>query len=255
MSTGERSRERIRTDADPADLRRRRRCRRTPRGPCPPHAGADLAHGRRRVRRPGLLQVRELPAHGRLQVPRRLQRAVALRPAPARGRRRRVLVRQPCAGDRAVGAPARHAGDDRDAARRARLEDRGDARLRRRRRDLRPLPRGPRGDRAAPRRGARHDLDPALRPRRRDRRPGHRGQGAVRRDRSARRALRLPRRRRPAERLGAGDAGAVAGLQGLRRRARGRQRCAAVVPHRQDRPHRHAADDRRRRADAVSSAT
>ena len=43
---------------------------------------------------------------------------------------------------------------------------------------------------------------------------------------------------------------ARAGVQGLRRRARGRQRRPAVVPARRDRPHRRAADDRRRRADA-----
>ena len=47
-------------------------------------------------------------------------------------RRRRVLVGQPRAGDRARGAAARHAGGDRDAARRAGREGRGDARLRRR---------------------------------------------------------------------------------------------------------------------------
>ena len=44
---------------------------------------------------------------------------------------------------------ARHAGDDRDAARRAGGEGRGDARLRRRGGPLRPLPRGPRSDSAA----------------------------------------------------------------------------------------------------------
>ena len=52
---------------------------------------------------------------------------VALRRRAAPGRRGRVLVGQPRAGDRAGGAPARHAGDDRHAARRAGREGRGDA--------------------------------------------------------------------------------------------------------------------------------
>ena len=47
----------------------------------------------------------------------------------ARGRRDRVLVGQPRAGDRAVGAAARHAVGHRDAARRAGRQARGDARL------------------------------------------------------------------------------------------------------------------------------
>ena len=49
---------------------------------------------------------------------------------------------------------------------------------------------------------------------------------------AARRAVRLPRRRRPARRLGARGARARAGVQGLRRRARGRQRRPAVVSQR-----------------------
>ena len=79
---------------------------------------------------------------------------------------------------------------------------------------------------------ARPDADPALRPSRRHRRPGHGRQGAVRGGRAARRAVRLPRRRRPALRLGAGGARAGAGVQGLRRRARSRQRRPAVVSQR-----------------------
>ena len=54
-------------------------------------------------------------------------------------RRRRLLLRQPRAGDRAVRPAARHAGHDRDAARRAGGEGRGDRGLRRRGRPLRPL--------------------------------------------------------------------------------------------------------------------
>ena len=57
-----------------------------------------LAHGRRRARRARLLQVRELPAHGRVQVPRRLQRAGALRRArsgaPASSPSRRATTRR-----------------------------------------------------------------------------------------------------------------------------------------------------------------
>ena len=54
---------------------------------------------------------------------------------------------------------------------------------------------------------------------------------------AARRAVRLPRRRRPALRLGARGARARAGVQGLRRRARGRQRRPAVVPQRRASSH------------------
>ena len=65
-----------------ADLRRRRRRRRAARRPRAPHAGADArAPPTRELGAAGVLQVRELPAHGRVQVPRRVQRAVALRRA------------------------------------------------------------------------------------------------------------------------------------------------------------------------------
>ena len=55
-------------------------------------------HGRRAHRREGVLQVREPPAHGRVQVPRRLQRAVAARGRAREARRDRVLLGQPRAG-------------------------------------------------------------------------------------------------------------------------------------------------------------
>ena len=97
-----------------------------------------------------------------------------------RAGRRRLLVGQPRAGDLARGDAARHAGGDRHAARRAGRQGGGDEGLRRQRRRLRPLSRGPRGDRQEARRGARHDADPAVRPSRRHRRPGHRGEGADR---------------------------------------------------------------------------
>ena len=58
------------------------------------------------------------------------------------------------------------------------------------------------GKRLAEERGL--TLIPPFDHRRRHRRPGHGRQGADRRGRPARRAVRLPRRRRPARRLGAG---------------------------------------------------
>ncbi|MGN5478349.1 pyridoxal-phosphate dependent enzyme [Cupriavidus basilensis] len=64
---------------------RRRRGRRPTPGRCrEPHARQHIAHAQRHARRRSLLQVRELPAHGRLQVPRRLQRAVEVQPAQRR---------------------------------------------------------------------------------------------------------------------------------------------------------------------------
>ena len=61
---------------------------------------------RRTHRRLAVLQVRKFPAHGRLQVPRRLQRDLAFRRPPAPSRRADVLVGQSRAGDRAVGTLA-----------------------------------------------------------------------------------------------------------------------------------------------------
>ncbi|SOT43654.1 hypothetical protein F01_460022 [Burkholderia cenocepacia] len=195
--------------------------------------------------------MREPAAHGCLQVPRRVQCTVALQRGTAPARRRRVLVGQPCAGNRAVGAHPRHSGDDRDAAGRTGREDGRDARLRRQRRDLRPLHRGSRADRARARGEARAHAGSALRSPGRDRRPGHRGQGTVRRSRPARRGIHAARRRRPAVGHRARHAGAVAAREAVRRRARSRQRRPAIVPVRHDRAHRHAAHDRRWRADAA----
>ena len=107
------------THAAHAELRGRAGRGRAAGRPCASHAGAALAHAGRRQRRAVLLQVRELPAHGRLQVPRRLQRAVVLRRAAAPRRRAGLLLGQPCAGDRAVGAAAGHSGHHPDAAGRA----------------------------------------------------------------------------------------------------------------------------------------
>ena len=102
----------------------------------------------------------------------------------APGRRGRLLVGQPRAGDRAGGAPARHAGDDRHAARRTGGQGRRDAGLRRRGRasTTATAKTARRSARASPNE-ARHDADAAVRPSRRHRRPGHRGQGTDRRGR------------------------------------------------------------------------
>ena len=172
----------------------------------------------------------------------------------ARGRRGRLLVGQPCAGDRAVGAPARHAGDHRHAARRAGGQGRGDARLRRATVVLYDRYREDReaiGRQLADERGL--TLIPPYDHPRRHRRPGHGRQGADRGGRrrstrcssaSAAAACSPARRSRRAR---------SRRLQGLRRRARGRQRRPAVVSRSgSDRPHRHAEDDRRRRADPVA---
>ena len=108
-------------------------CRPTTTSPPPPRGIAGHAHrtpvltsrtADARARRARVLQVRELPAHGRVQVPRRLQRAL-----PLRRRQRRAGVVAFSSGNHAqaialAGEPARHAGGDRHAARRARRQGR-----------------------------------------------------------------------------------------------------------------------------------
>jgi len=66
-----------------------------------------------------------------------------------------------------------------------------------------------------------------------------RGQGIARRGRPAGRAVRLPGRRRPAQRQRAGCARAVAAHDAVWRRARGRQRRPAIVAKWRDRAHRY----------------
>nr|GEU28643.1 serine racemase [Tanacetum cinerariifolium] len=80
---------------------------------------------------------------------------------------------------------------------------------------------------------ARPDPDPAVRPCRRDRRAGHGRQGIVRGSRPARRAVRVPGRRRSAQRFGAGHARAVADDPAVRGGAGGGQRRPAIVSQRQ----------------------
>ena len=156
------------------------------------HVDAELGAER-------LLQVREPPARRRVQVPRRLQRAVALRRAPAARRRRRLLVGQPRAGHRARGEAARHAGDDRHAARRARRQGGRDEGLRRRgRRSTTATARtARRSARASPQERGMTLIPPYDHP------DVIAGQGTAAMELieevgAARRALRLPRRRRPA---------------------------------------------------------
>ncbi|KAF1858517.1 hypothetical protein Lal_00015034 [Lupinus albus] len=216
---------------------------------CQPHPGADVADRRRRVRRTGLFQVREHAAHGRVQVPRRLQRAVEIHARAASRRRRRVLVGEPRSGHRTVRAAARHSRHDRDAAGRARRQGRRHARLRRQRRPVRPLHGRPRSDRPRPRAQARPHPDPAVRPSGRDRGPGHGREGVVRGGRRAGRVLRVPWRRRAAVRLRAVHARAGAVVPPVRRGTGGGQRRPAIVPHGDDRAHRHPADHRGRRPD------
>ena len=131
-------------------------------------------------------------------------------------RRRRLLVGQPRAGDRAGGAPARHAGGDRHAARRAGRQGRGDARATAARSSSTTATREDReaiGRRLADERGM--TLIPPY-----DHPDVIAGQGTAAKELieevgPARRAVRLPRRRRPARRLRAGGARARAGVQGL----------------------------------------
>ena len=115
----------------------------------PSHTGAAFGHRRRAYRSRAVLQVRELPAHGRVQVPWRVQRDRETGAGAATRRRDRILVGQPRAGDRARRAPsigARHAGD---AGGRAARQARRDARIRRRDLHLRSLHRRPRSARRA----------------------------------------------------------------------------------------------------------
>ena len=146
---------------------------------------------------------------------------------------------------------ARHAGRDRDAARRAGRQGRGDARLRRRGGPLRPLQRGPRGDRPrlADERGM--TLIPPY-----DHPDVIAGQGTAAKELF--------------EEVGALDAlfvclgggGLLAGSALAARALAPGCKVYGVEPEagndgqqsfrtRQHRPHRHAEDDRRRRADAA----
>src|SRR5689334_4920373 len=106
-------------DPNPTLVRRRRRRPRADPQARPAHARADLRDDRPDDRRPGPLQVREPAAHGRVQIPRRLQRALATCAGSEAPWRRRIFLRQPCAGRRPREPDARDPIDDRDAEERA----------------------------------------------------------------------------------------------------------------------------------------
>ena len=112
--------------------------------------------------------------------------------------------------------------------------------------------RGPRGAGGQARRRARPDADPALRPPAHHRRPGHRGEGADRGRRPARRAARAVRRRRAAVGLRDRRQAPGAGVPRDRRRAGGGRRRHAVVREEAPDQHRRARHHRRRRAHAVA---
>ena len=218
--------------------------RRGSRASRPPHAGPDLPHRRRASSAPSCSSsARTSSASARSSSAARSTRCRSFDARAAPRRRRRVLLGQPRAGDRAGGAAARHAGGDRHAARRAGREGRRDPGLRRRGRRSTTATREDReaiGRRLAEERGLTlippYDHPDVIAGQ------GTAAQGAVRGGRPARRAVRLPRRRRPARRARALAARALSpGCKVYRRRAGGRQRRPAVVPQRRDRAHRDAA--------------
>ena len=136
---------------DPSDPRRRRAGARHDRGTPAAHAAALEPHARRPA------QVRALPAHRLVQVPRRAQQALQPDGRGESRRRDRDQRRQPRPGRRVRRRRRRLRRTGRDVAGRVRAEDRRDARLRR---DGRP--RGDRSDRrlrapgGAPRRDRTH---------------------------------------------------------------------------------------------------
>ena len=185
-----------------------------PQGPHPPDARHHEPLVRRSVRLLRLLQVREPPAGGRLQDPRRAQQAPDAHRRGARARRRRLLLRQPRPGRRARRQADRRIGHHPDADRRAGLEGGGHEGLRRGGGLLRPADRGPRGARE----GAGGEDGP--RPRaalRRSRDHGGAGDGGARaagRRPRPRRAPDARGRRRAHGRLQHGGEGAPSGHDG-----------------------------------------
>ena len=179
-----------------------------------------------------VLQVREPAARRRLQVPRRLQRAVAPRRRPAPPRRRHLLLRQPRAGDRARRTAARHPARHRHAVGRAGGQAHRHAKATAAKSILYDRDtRRPRSDRQAPRRRARADADSALRSPAHHRRPGH---GRARTDRGSRARSTCCSSPAAAADCSSGSAIAAQGdgaaLPGDRRRAGRGRRCDAIVP-------------------------
>jgi hypothetical protein len=137
----------LRQTAVRGELRRRQGGSGATGGGGAPDAGAHLVHsgldgGRERAR-----EGRVLPAGGRVQVPRGVQRDRGAGSAGPRPRRADLLLGEPRAGHRAGGEAARRPGHDRDATRRAADEGRRHGRVRRRAGPVRPLHPAPRGSR------------------------------------------------------------------------------------------------------------
>src|SRR2546422_998619 len=226
--------------------RRRRRARAHPRAG-EAHPGAQLEHRRRADRRQGVLQVRELPAHGRLQVSRRLQRHGA---ACARGkapRRDRFLLRQPRPGRRAGGKNIGRKNADRHAWERPAGEARRHARLWRRSRAL-PERRKARGGDLEAGEGKKPQPHSPVRPSAGHRRPGHGGEGADRGCRDARLSAGALRRGRAAVGLRDRRAAHAARLQGGRRGACGGRRRYSSRQDENSEGHPGPVHHRRRRA-------
>ena len=107
------------------------------------NAAVVVAGSQRARRHPGFPEAGDAAADRIVQVPRRLQQAVVDPAKRAQRRRGRVLVRQPCPGRGGGGEDPEHAGDHRDAVRRAAVQARAHQVLRRRSRAVRSRPRGP----------------------------------------------------------------------------------------------------------------
>ncbi len=178
-----------------------------------------------RVGRQGFPETGNAAADRIVQVPRRLQQDVVDPGERARRRRGRVLLRQSRPGRGGGGANPEHAGDHRDAGRRAALQARAHQGLWRRGRAVRSRPRGSRGHRPRHRRQARRHAGAALRRPHGDRGPGHRGPGDRRGHGRARRRAGYRGgaglRRRPGRgRRDRGQGALSAGLPDVRRTGR-----------------------------------
>ena len=221
----------------------------TPGGARAPHAARVLRPARRAGRRAAVSQVRELSEDRLLQGARRAQQGAVAAGGGARARARHGLGGQPRGGRGVGGARGRLLGGRRHADRRAALQDRRGARLRRR-------------DRAAPRpadalrqaaRGpgrARPDVRPSLRRPGRARRRRHGGPRDRRGFCGGRGRRRAGGRRRAARRRRLG--GEAAAAPGARRRRRARRGPGPRAgPRGRKAGPRDAAGDARRRHDAA----
>ena len=189
-------------DARHRHHRRRPRGRGAAGGRGPPDARAPVSNPRRAHRRRHAAQGRELPAHRRLQVPRRVQPSGCARSTGAGRWRPHLLVGQPQPGRGALRPPARHRARwcscprTRRTARWQATSGYGAEILRFNRytQDREEI---------TARTAARLGLHVRARLRRplRHRRPGHHGAGADRGGRTAGRPGGLLGRRRPARRL------------------------------------------------------